>query len=85
MMRIFIRTGLGAVAGGIIGAIPGVLAHFIPALAVDVGYVGQIIYLGLLIGAAAGSIIGTMVAGLDILQGNGQSTSGRPAARAASR
>jgi hypothetical protein len=83
MTRILVRTAIGTAIGALLGALPGSVAALVPFLAVGYGYSILLIYLGLLIGAGAGAVVGTMCAALAVLQGSAAAPA-RPLARAAS-
>lgn len=72
--KILLRAALGAVVGGLIGVVPGVLSFFVPLLAVQVGYPasGLVVYTGLLIGAAAGAVVGSVIGATEVIQGGGK-------------
>jgi hypothetical protein len=79
MTRILVRTTIGTVVGALLGAVPGIVASYVPFLMVGFGHSTLLIYLGLLIGAAAGSVVGTMCAALEALQRGGAAAAGSPA------
>jgi hypothetical protein len=79
MSRILVRTAIGTVAGAVLGALPGIVASYVPLLMVGFGHSTLLVYLGLLIGAAAGSVVGTMCAALESLQKVGAATTSAPA------
>jgi len=61
MMRILMRPTIGAAVGAGLGVLPGLVATFVPVLAIGYGYDKLLIYLGLLIGAAAGAVVGSIL------------------------
>jgi ABC-type transport system involved in cytochrome c biogenesis permease component len=84
MIRTLKRTVIGTAVGAALGVLPGLVTSHVPFLFIGYAYDTLLIYLGLLIGAAAGSVVGTILTALDAVQGGAEAGS-RSLARAGSR